>query len=192
MVRGKSPGEGEAGGGAATPPVHVKTAQGTPAAPASRWGEQPRDVARPSPRGAGPRARSSLFSRFSSRERGAVTGGRARPACPAQCGAGSAAALQWGPGEPRAAEATGCGARPSRDAANGRARRPQRPPPHRIPGARVAFPQAAEAAPARARFHPGSRALRSGRGGGGGPRWGRPGHSRGGDGGGDEGPSPRA
>ncbi|XP_037061652.1 uncharacterized protein LOC119088011 [Peromyscus leucopus] len=32
----------------------------------------------------------------------------------------------------------------------GNARCPRRPPPHRIPGARVAFPQAAEAAPARA------------------------------------------
>lgn len=61
-----------------------------------------------------------------------------------------AVTLQWGPGEPRPAKAKGRGTRQSRGSANGRVRCPRLPPPHRIPGARVAFPQAAEAAPARA------------------------------------------
>jgi hypothetical protein len=77
-----------------------------------------------------------------------------------------------GPGEPRPAKARGRGTRPSTASANRNARCPQLPPPPRIPGARVAFPQAAEAAPARPRFHPGSRALLSPGRGGGGPRWG--------------------
>lgn len=54
-----------------------------------------------------------------------------------------------GPGEPRPAKAKGRGARQSGGSANGRAPWPQLPPPHRIPGARVAFAQAAEAVPAR-------------------------------------------
>lgn len=63
-----------------------------------------------------------------------------------------------GPGEPRAAKAKGRGARQSGGSANGRARWPQLPPPHRIPGARVAFAQAAEAAPARPLARPPARA----------------------------------
>lgn len=63
-----------------------------------------------------------------------------------------------GPGEPRAAKAKGRGARQSGGSANGRARWPQLPPPHRIPGARVAFAQAAEAAPAHPLARPPARA----------------------------------
>ncbi|XP_040611167.1 translation initiation factor IF-2-like [Mesocricetus auratus] len=102
-------------------------------------------------------------SRLAAGERGAVTvGGLDPPSPPRPPSAGRA--------QPPASPSGG-GERARRASVNRRRQwaraLPAAPAPHRIPGARVAFPQAAEAAPARPRFHPGSGALLSGRGGGG-------------------------